>query len=964
MMKKPQSYYSSSIPNKANARNQLHKLLLQHKSEERILKEITDGACIYQQTKANQSALFLAICHRYENVTSKLLKIYEEDYKILLENGYTQDSTVLFAFGKEDFYFVESEISKFSEKSSELGCKIIILCKEKNELKSCVKLLNPKTEEDHLVVLRIIEKIYNNGSFDVNMKSFFGDTLFHVAAHQGYINVLEKLMALGAVFDQQNDNKFTPFYYACTNNNLEVVKYIHKTYKVDLLKSLMETDLVFSIAGAGNIEIFEYFLKQIKQYEGEEQLKDIFQLKTDYHEYNVLQKAVVNEKQEFVIRCLEYNPDLIVKNNCGDNILHLAFKSQNGKELSHLLVKKRPELLLKVNMNEWTPLHILATRGWTKEFIRIYQKYPNFKNSFFCVAEDEKLSDHSVKFKLTPAHIVMVDVVGNSHFELAAFIIENHPEQFESSKYISELLNQAVGLKNSIEFIKQLQKLKNFNVNIPDRNKNYALILALKARQLENYNYLVSTCTFENFNAIIDVKEQTNLLFYAIWEPIEIDLKIESQKTLSLDLDSDSDEEKIVVEKKAPLATFEIEDTYRDDFKEQKLSYYKIFEKLLSEKVNVQLKDSFQETLLHVAVRKNNSEVLKRVLECGLNLEDVDKNGNTLLHLVNSVNIFRYLMTKVKPEMLNQKNNLGQTPLVSFLKRFEFETKESTELLKEILSYNPDINVSDKNKNTPLHVVSVESWANALIEQGADINATNFIGENVVHLALKMQRWTLAKLFLTTTSIDRFAVNNDNVSYLGYIALSNVDYREIFDGGLENMFELLIQKFTNGKAMNGGSLPISALFYDSDLPLRLIKCHDADVHSKSPENLTCLHCAIILNSKLSFDIVKELVSKGVAINEPNEQGKTPLMLSIEYKKSDISNYLLSQESIELDLQDLIGYTALHYAAHHRNVEVICKLLQSHANYHLLNNENKSFHDKLNQFNKQLFCFYSNKIQQK
>lgn len=961
-MIQPQPYYSSPIPNKVNARNQLHKLLLQHKSEEKILKEITDGACVYQRTKANQSALFLAICHRYENVTSTLLKIYENDYKVMLENGFSRYSTVLFAFGKEDFNFVESEIAKITE-SSESGGKIIILCKEKNELLPCAKLLNPKTENDQLVVLRIIEKIHNNGSFDVNMKSSFGDTLFHVAAHQGYINVLEKLSALGAVYDQQNDNKFTPFYYACINNNLEVVKYIHKTFKVDLLKSLMETDLAFNIAGAGNIEIFEYFLHQIKKYEGEEHLKDIFLLKTNYHEYNVLQKAIINEKQEFVIRCLEHQPDLTVKNNCGDNILHLAFKSENGKELMKLLIKKSPELLLKENMNEWTPLHIMATRGWTKEFIGIYQKYPNFKNSFFCVAEDEKLTDPLAKLQLTPGHFVMIDVVSNSHFELAAFIIENHPEHFESSEYISELLNQAVTLESSINFIKILKKLKRFNINIPDQNGNYALILALKARQLENYIYLVGLCSSENFNVMIDRKEQMNLLFYAIWEePIETELKTELKKTLLLDLDSD--EEELVENEKAPLAIPEIEDLPKDDYKEKRLNFYNIFEKLLSEKVNVQLKGNSQETLLHVAVNKNNFEVLNRVLKCGLNSEDVDKNGNTVLHLVNSVEIFKFLMTKVKPEMLNQKNNHGQTPLVSFLKRFKFQTKELTELFNTILSFNPNINISDKNQNTPLHLVTVESWAKALIEQGADINATNFIGENVVHLALRMQCWTLARLFLTTTSIDRFAVNNDNVSYLGYIALSNVDYREIFGGGLENMFDLLIQKFANGKSLNGGNLPISALFYDSDLPLRLIQCQDADVHSKSPENLTCLHCAIILNSKLSFDIVKILLSKGVAINEPNEQGKTPLMLSIEYKKSDISNFVLSQECIELDLQDLIGDTALHYAAHHQDIEVLCKLLQSRANYQLLNNENKSFHDKLNQFNKQLFCFYANNMQQK
>jgi hypothetical protein len=166
------------------------------------------------------SSLFLAIAKRNENVVKKLMEIYENDYKILKENGYNNESALLIAFGSDEIKFIEDGLSKFSTESDDVGKKkIMILMKETNEAPARVRIVSPKNNEGQEQYLEIVAKLYYNGTFDVNFLNMNGTTLFLVVASQGYIWVLEKLMEMGAQHDIMSREQTSPFEFACFNQH-------------------------------------------------------------------------------------------------------------------------------------------------------------------------------------------------------------------------------------------------------------------------------------------------------------------------------------------------------------------------------------------------------------------------------------------------------------------------------------------------------------------------------------------------------------------------------------------------------------------------------------------------------------------------------------------------------------------------------------------------------------------------
>lgn len=356
--------------------------------------------------------------------------------------------------------------------------------------------------------------------------------------------------------------------------------------------------------------------------------------------------------------------------------------------------------------------------------------------------------------------------------------------------------------------------------------------------------------------------------------------------------------------------------------------------------------------MLHTAVDYNNLEVVQELLKL-LPTDEIDHNGNTPLHHVKSVEVFKVIMeSKPKPELLNLKNTQGRTPFMNFVSLFGHDPVP-VELFSEFMKHKADINAADNDGYKPIHAVSTEQWLKLLLANGADINATNNSGENAVHIALRTHRFKFARFLLHHTEIDRFAVTADEVSYIGYVTVGNVMFHEIFDGGLRVLFDELVDKHINGKTLFGGLL-INVFINDSNL--KLIQHPKADLHQAEADGQTCLHRAIIFKSNLQ--VVKILVDRGLDINAVNESGFTPLMFCIDYQCSDIALFLIEQSNINLNLTNVYGFTALHYAARNEDTKVLCKLLAAGADPTILNNENQTFYDLLSDFDKKLFSAYA------
>lgn len=381
-----------------------------------------------------------------------------------------------------------------------------------------------------------------------------------------------------------------------------------------------------------------------------------------------------------------------------------------------------------------------------------------------------------------------------------------------------------------------------------------------------------------------------------------------------------------------------------------------IFMDLLKRGVDFKHKGFGGMSLLHCAVAYDNLEVVEELLKLGLAVDDVDDSGNNAMHFIKSVEVFRVLVIfNKKPDLLSVKNSAGKTPLFNVVTLFGGEPVP-LELILELIKNGSDVNASDNEGFRPIHAVSTEEWINFLIKHGADVNAANNQGENAVHLALKNQKWKLARFLLHKTEIDRFAVTNDDVSYIGYFTTGRANYGEVFDGELREVFEQLVDKHINSKTFHGGLL-INSFVHSS--VLKQIKHPKADLHKAEADGQTSLHRAILFKS--SFEVVKTLVESGLDINAADEKGFTALMYSIDYNCTDVAKFLIAQSNINLNLTNAYGFTALHYAARSENIEVLCRLLAAGADPKIHSNVNLTFFDLLRDDDKKLFAAYSSTL---
>ena len=100
-------------------------------------------------------------------------------------------------------------------------------------------------------------------------------------------------------------------------------------------------------------------------------------------------------------------------------------------------------------------------------------------------------------------------------------------------------------------------------------------------------------------------------------------------------------------------------------------------------------------------------------------------------------------------------------------------------------------------------------------------------------------------------------------------------------------------------------------------------------------------------------IVKLLLNAGADTNKQDSVGYTALILSAFYNNIEIIKFLLNA-GVNIDKQNNSGHTALIYAAYNNNREIVEILLDYGADEFILNDENKSFYDYLNDENKEYF----------
>ena len=737
----------------------------------------------------------------------------------------------------------------------------------------------------------------------VNTKDKDGQTLLHIAAKHNDLESVDLLIKKGATIDSIDAEGKTPLLVALERRSIEVA----------------------SLLASNNAELFK---------------KDVFGSSPFFYAREVgllssiLNSKTINQKDENGKTPLHYAVEgydvLLVKQilalgvptigikEDGSNLLTIAYRSPSKTEaatIASLLLlagveplygdfKEFEQAVIKRNYGArfndgMTALHVASSKGYLG-FVKhlIEQGCPiNAKNAANSTALHEavrKGNTSCVSVLLSNgADATITDSFGNSPLhivmpkssrsEIFNLLLSRGTNPNIKDSYGETPLHIATRLKYNLDIVKLLISK---GVNIEEKNKRgeTALFIAVQGEQNELINYLAS-----------------------------LGANIHSTST-------------------------EGETPFMASFSKN----FTTFISLMNEK-NIYSKDSSGESCLHIAIRNNvKKEIAQYILEKSILINNVNMTGDAPLHIAVSIDneVLGTLLIEKNADifLLNDK---GFSPLTLAIelggKRPEWFFNKKT------------LSSKDENGSTALHIAAQKGYARVIkdmVNNGADINATNnnsetplfsalkgdsyhvikilltfpenpfvyiskrdFLGNSPLHICVKEKAYNSAKLLLSTANGNTTFVNLSNQR--GSTAL-----HEAATFGDVTMIKLLLAYNADINAQdNAGKSPLSSAILSSRMEAsRLLLLSGSSPVQQDMYGVTPLHEAIsmvqnIYDKNVHLQIVKMIRQAGGNPMARDAQGKTPFSMCLEKDVSLIEAVLGSDKF----LSDSDGRTPLHLA---------------------------------------------------
>ncbi|EAY01009.1 ankyrin repeat protein, putative [Trichomonas vaginalis G3] len=260
---------------------------------------------------------------------------------------------------------------------------------------------------------------------------------------------------------------------------------------------------------------------------------------------------------------------------------------------------------------------------------------------------------------------------------------------------------------------------------------------------------------------------------------------------------------------------------------------------------NINEKDVWGNTALHLAAQNNSTETAEILILRGANINDKNKDGETALHLAaqnNSTETAEILI--MHGANINEKDKDGETAL-HFAAR-----NNSTETAEVLIMHGANINEKDKGGNTALHLAARNNSTEAaevLIMHGANIYEKNKEGETVLHIAALRQNKKIVKLLI---------LHDANI---------------------------------NEKNKNGVTALHIAAYNNNEEIAALLISHSANINEKDKDGETALHIAAHENSTETAEI---LILHGANINDKNKDGEIALHIAVRKNSQNMINVLI------------------------------------------------------------------------
>lgn len=467
-----------------------------------------------------------------------------------------------------------------------------------------------------------------------------------------------------------------------------------------------------------------------------------------------------------VLTLIEYGADITVTNRDDFNILHIFAMQGNIDGIKLLfsnqkLSREVSDLLKQKNDDGQTPVQ-LATTGASKEVV----DYLLAKTADLTMLDnDNNTLLHSaactrdVKILQTILQRVLNENATNKHhqtpIELAIdrgfeqnvkYLIENNPTYLSNQKAPSLIKTSLNANQRSITLL-FLNKLGDKDINMDDdQGMNLAhWIVESKLPSLEKQELITDFLKFQGNINSSDHKGMTPLHYAVIKNDLQL-AQLLIRNGASLSKTNYANKTPIQLAQEGPLKDFLTYQIFSSLLLQGKLSELKSFP---GKPQLVNRKDDQGNTLLHLTLEnKPPLNIIKFLIStCNAEVNIKNNEGDTPLHFAikfSSFHIFNTLLSS--SANLYVKNLKGEGLLHTAI------VEKKIDCVELLLKKQPSLAfIKDDQKRSPLHIAVLAGDAkivSLLIQQGLNLNASDFRGKTPLQYATENNQKTIINLLL------------------------------------------------------------------------------------------------------------------------------------------------------------------------------------------------------------------------
>ncbi|ORY37857.1 ankyrin [Neocallimastix californiae] len=362
---------------------------------------------------------------------------------------------------------------------------------------------------------------------------------------------------------------------------------------------------------------------------------------------------------------------------------------------------------------------------------------------------------------------------------------------------------------------------------------------------------------------------------------------------------------------------------------------------LIQNGLNIDARDKEGNTLLVYAIQEKNEDIVYYLLKYHSSIELLNteieilkpliKIKNTFLfneiNLIKNIQILKMLIQQGID--INSKDKEGKTLLVyaieeedKFIVNYLLENHASIQSVNENIKCFRELNKYKKGnekkslESSEFRKKNIFNIIKLLLQHGLDIDAKDEEGKTLLLYAIEDENELIVNYLLENHASIHSV--NENIKCLKELTKNKKEYKDEllvdFEFRIKNKFNILKLLLQHGldidaKDEEGKTLLLYAIEDENELIVNYLLENHASIHSVN-ENIKCLKeltknkkeykdellVDFEFRIKNKFNILKLLLQHGLDINSEDEEGKTLLLYAVEDENEFIVNYLLENHA--------------------------------------------------------------------